>query len=38
MARGVRDDNSVMKVSVMPGVLQKDPNARAELSTRLGPK
>jgi GTP cyclohydrolase I len=38
MARGVRDMNSVMKVNVMHGVFQKDPNARAELLMRLGQK
>ncbi len=36
MARGVRDTNSVMKVNVMHGVFQKDPNIRAELLMRLG--
>jgi GTP cyclohydrolase I len=35
MARGVRDTNSVMKVNVMHGVFQKDPNVRAELFMRL---
>ena len=36
MARGVRDTHSVMKVNVMHGAFQKDPNARAELFMRLG--
>lgn len=36
MARGVRDTHSVMKVNVMHGVFQKDPNARNELFQRLG--
>ena len=35
MARGVRDSNSVMKVNVMHGVFQKDPNIRNELLMRL---
>src|SRR5262245_22797402 len=35
MARGVRDTQSVMKVNVMHGVFQKDPNARTELLMRL---
>jgi GTP cyclohydrolase I len=35
MARGVRDTHSVMKVNVMHGVFQKDPNARTELLMRL---
>jgi GTP cyclohydrolase I len=35
MARGVRDTQSIMKVNVMHGVFQKDPNARAELFMRL---
>lgn len=35
MARGVRDTHSNMKVNVMHGVFQKDPNARAELLARL---
>ena len=38
MARGVRDMHSVMKVNVMHGVFQKDPNIRAELLMRLGLK
>ena len=38
MARGVRDTHSVMKVNVMHGSFQKDPNARAELFMRLGSK
>jgi len=36
MARGVRDSHSVMKVNVMHGVFQKDPNVRNELFMRLG--
>ncbi|HWX22837.1 MAG TPA: GTP cyclohydrolase I FolE [Candidatus Binatia bacterium] len=36
MARGVRDTHSVMKVNVMHGVFQKDPNVRNELFLRLG--
>src|SRR5215475_14649965 len=36
MARGVRDSHSVMKVNVMHGVFQKNPNARSELFMRLG--
>jgi GTP cyclohydrolase I len=36
MARGVRDSHSVMKVNVMHGVFQKDPNYRNELFMRLG--
>jgi GTP cyclohydrolase I len=35
MARGVRDSHSVMKVNVMHGVFQKDPNVRTELLMRL---
>ena len=35
MARGVRDQNSVMKVDVMHGTFQKDQNLRNELLTRL---
>jgi GTP cyclohydrolase I len=35
MARGVRDTHSIMKVNVMHGVFQKDPNARNELFMRL---
>lgn len=35
MARGVRDTHSVMKVNVMHGVFQKDPNVRNELFLRL---
>jgi GTP cyclohydrolase I len=35
-ARGVRDTHSVMKVNVMHGVFQKDPNVRNELFMRLG--
>ena len=38
MARGVRDTHSVMKVNVMHGAFQKDPNARSELFMRLGNK
>src|SRR5436853_2563815 len=37
MARGVRDQNSVMKVNVMHGTFQQDQNLRNELLTRLGP-
>lgn len=36
MGRGVRDTQSVMKVNVMHGVFQKNPDARAELFMRLG--
>jgi GTP cyclohydrolase I len=36
MARGVRDLNSVMKVSVMHGSFQTDGSLRAELFMRLG--
>jgi len=35
MGRGVRDTQSVMKVNVMHGVFQKDPNTRSELLMRL---
>ncbi len=35
MARGVRDMQSIMKVNVMHGVFQKDPNTRTELLMRL---
>src|SRR5689334_3334722 len=35
MARGVRDTHSIMKVNVMHGVFQKDPNQRTELLMRL---
>jgi GTP cyclohydrolase I len=35
MARGARDTHSIMKVNVMHGVFQKDPNARTELFMRL---
>ncbi|MGN6644399.1 MAG: GTP cyclohydrolase I [Verrucomicrobiota bacterium] len=38
MARGVRDTHSVMKVNVMHGVFQKDPNVRNELFMRLKSK
>ena len=38
MARGVRDTHSVMKVNVMHGVFQKDPNYRSELFHRLSAK
>ena len=36
MARGVRDTHSTMKVNVMHGVFQKDPNVRNELFLRVG--
>jgi GTP cyclohydrolase I len=36
MARGVRDTHSIMKVNVMHGVFQKDPNLRNELFMRVG--
>jgi GTP cyclohydrolase I len=35
LARGVRDTHSVMKVNVMHGVFQSDPNVRNEFLTRL---
>jgi GTP cyclohydrolase IA len=35
IARGVRDTHSVMKVNVMHGVFQTDPNVRNELLSRL---
>jgi GTP cyclohydrolase I len=35
MARGVSDSHSTMKVNVMHGVFQKDPNVRSELFMRL---
>ena len=35
MARGVRDTHSIMKVNVMHGVFQTDPNVRNEFLTRL---
>jgi len=35
MARGVRDSHSTMKVNVMHGVFQKDPDVRNELFLRL---
>lgn len=38
MSRGVRDTHSTMKVNVMHGAFQKDPNARAELFMRLSGK
>jgi GTP cyclohydrolase I len=38
MARGARDTHSIMKVNVMHGVFQKDPNYRNELFMRLGAK
>jgi GTP cyclohydrolase I len=38
MARGVRDTHSTMKVNVMHGVYQKDPNYRNELFMRLDGK
>ena len=37
MARGVRDQNSIMKVSVMHGTFQKDHHLRNDLLTRLKP-
>ena len=36
MARGVRDVSSIMKVNVMHGTFQNDPNARQELLLRVG--
>jgi GTP cyclohydrolase I len=36
MARGVRDTHSIMKVNVMHGVFQTDPNMRNELFQRVG--
>jgi GTP cyclohydrolase I len=36
MGRGVRDTHSTMKVNVMHGSFQKDPNVRSELFMRLG--
>src|SRR5215831_11331917 len=36
MARGVRDTHSNMKVNVMHGVFQKDPNCRNEFMARVG--
>jgi GTP cyclohydrolase I len=36
MARGVRDQNSVMKVNVMHGAFQKEQALRSELLSRLG--
>jgi GTP cyclohydrolase IA len=38
LARGTRDTHSTMKVNVMHGVFQKDPNLRTELFMRLGQK
>ena len=38
MGRGVRDTHSVMKVNVMHGVFQRDPNLRDELFRRLATK
>lgn len=38
LARGVRDTHSVMKVNVMHGVFQRDPNLRDELFRRLATK
>jgi len=38
MGRGVRDTDSIMKVTVMHGVFQKDPNVRTELLMRLARK
>jgi GTP cyclohydrolase I len=35
IARGVRDTHSVMKVNVMHGVFQSDPNVRSEFLNRL---
>lgn len=35
MARGVRDTHSTMKVNVMHGAFEKDPNLRHEFLTRL---
>jgi GTP cyclohydrolase I len=35
MARGVRDSHSTMKVNVMHGVFEKDPNLRQEFLARL---
>jgi len=35
IARGVRDTHSVMKVNVMHGVFQSDPNVRNEFLSRL---
>jgi GTP cyclohydrolase I len=36
MGRGARDTHSIMKVNVMHGTFQKDPNCRNELFLRLG--
>ncbi|HEY3763341.1 MAG TPA: GTP cyclohydrolase I FolE [Verrucomicrobiae bacterium] len=36
MGRGVRDDHSTMKVNVMHGVFQKNPESRNELFMRIG--
>jgi GTP cyclohydrolase IA len=36
MARGVRDTHSTMKVNVMHGVYQRDPDIRTDLLMRLG--
>ena len=38
MGRGARDTHSAMKVNVMHGVFQKDPNYRNELFMRLNAK
>lgn len=38
MARGVRDTHSSMKVNVMHGVFQSDPNLRREFLSRLSHK
>jgi GTP cyclohydrolase I len=35
MGRGARDTHSIMKVNVMHGSFQKDPNIRSELLQRL---
>ena len=35
IARGVRDTHSVMKVNVMHGVFQSDPETRKEFLMRL---
>jgi GTP cyclohydrolase IA len=37
LARGARDTHSTMKVNVMHGRFQNDPNARTELFMRLSP-
>lgn len=38
MARGVRDTHSIMKVNVMHGTFQSDPNLRREFLSRLSKK